>query len=109
MLSIKWIVGVDYYLKKRRSRRPGNSPDDDDAPPGPSDEAGGLDYYFDIGEGVGEWWGAGAEKLGLTGVVKPEDLKALCQGFGPDGTALIQNAGAADHQQAWDLTFSAVK
>jgi conjugative relaxase-like TrwC/TraI family protein len=30
-------------------------------------------------------------------------------GFGPDGTPLVQNAGAADRQPGWDLTFSAPK
>jgi hypothetical protein len=52
MLSIKWIVGVDYYLKKRRSRRTRKLPDDDDGsdPADESDDAHGLDYYFDGGE-----------------------------------------------------------
>ncbi|MEX2167745.1 MAG: MobF family relaxase [Pirellulales bacterium] len=108
MLSIKWITGVDYYLKKKGKRRAGDGPEDAGDPDEPED-ASGLDYYFDIGEGLGEWWGDGATLLGLQGTVKPADLQALCQGFSPDGTPLIQNAGAEDHQQAWDLTFSAVK
>lgn len=108
MLSIKWITGVDYYLKKKRKRRGPDAPEDGDDPDDPEDGSG-LDYYFDIGEGVGEWWGSGAKLLGLSGTVQAADLKALCQGFGPDGIPLIQNAGAEDHQQAWDLTYSAPK
>ena len=107
MLSIKWITGVDYYLKKKRRRRPGDAdePELGDDP----DSAHDPGYYFDLAAGPGEWWGRGAELLGLVGLVKPEDLRALCQGFGPDGKPLIQNAGATDHQQAWDLTFSVPK
>jgi conjugative relaxase-like TrwC/TraI family protein len=108
MLSIEWITGVDYYLKKKRKRRGSDAPEDGDDPDDPEDGSG-LDYYFDIGEGFGEWWGSGAKALGLSGTVQAADLKALCQGFGPDGTPLIQNAGAEDHQQAWDLTYSAPK
>lgn len=86
MLSIHWIQDVDYYL--------------DQATP---------DYYFRPGEPPGRWWGGGAKTLGMIGTVTADQLKALCQGFAPDGKPLIQNAGADDHQQAWDFTFSAPK
>jgi conjugative relaxase-like TrwC/TraI family protein len=86
MLSISWIQDVDYYLDQTSA-----------------------DYYFRPGEPPGRWWGPGAKTLGLSGVVKAEELKSLCKGFSPTGDALIQNAGASDHQQAWDLTFSAPK
>ncbi len=90
MLSIKWITDVSYYLDRANA-----------------------DYYFRPGEPPGRWWGSGAESLCLSGVVTAEQLKPLCQGFAPDGRALIQNAGVtrgeAKHQQAWDLTFSAPK
>ncbi len=86
MLSIKWITDIGYYL--------------DQCNP---------DYYFSPGEPPGAWWGGGAEMLGLQNAIQADHLRALCQGFSPSGTPLIQNAGAPDHQQAWDLTFSAPK
>jgi conjugative relaxase-like TrwC/TraI family protein len=95
MLSIQWITDVDYYLDQAKA-----------------------DYYFRPGEPPGRWWGAGAKRLSLGGLVNAKDLKELCNGFAPDGTALVQNAGVvwvrADghnvkHQQAWDFTFSAPK
>jgi conjugative relaxase-like TrwC/TraI family protein len=86
MLSIKWITDVDYYLNQSTA-----------------------DYYFRPGEPPGVWWGSGAEALGLADLVTAQQLRSLCQGFAPDGRALTQNAGASDHQQAWDLTFSAPK
>jgi conjugative relaxase-like TrwC/TraI family protein len=108
MLSIKWIRSVDYYLRKKR-RRPAESDSDSPDPPEAPDDSHAPDYYFALGEGAGEWWGSGAELVGVAGKVQPQDLNALCQGFAPDGTPLIQNAGASDHQQAWDSTFSVPK
>lgn len=86
MLSIRWIQDVNYYLDQATA-----------------------DYYYREGEPPGRWWGRGAKSLRLIGTVQAEQLKSLCKGYAPDGTALTQNAGAADHQQAWDLTFSAPK
>lgn len=67
------------------------------------------DYYHAGGEPSGQWWGRGAETLGLGSYVAPVALRALFRGFHPGGRALIQNAGAPDHQPGWDLTFSAPK
>ena len=93
MLSIARIVNIEYYLKKARRRRRG-SPDDSDSPNGtPINDDPDTSYYSGLCDG-GEWWGSGAEMLGLFGAVKAEDLEALCQGFGPDGSPLVQNAGA---------------
>lgn len=87
MLSIKWIQHVDYYLDQARP-----------------------DYYFQGGEPEGVWWGRGAEDLRLKGTVHRRQLTHLFSGFSPDGRQpLIQNAGAKNHQAAWDLTFSAPK
>jgi conjugative relaxase-like TrwC/TraI family protein len=107
MLSIKWIKGVDYYVRKKRRRT--RKPDSDTPDPPDPEDSDSPDYYLALGEGAGEWWGSGTERLGLSGTVQAHDLKSLCQGFGPDGTPLIQNAGASDHQQAWDFTFSVPK
>ena len=43
------------------------------------------DYYREGGEPLGRWWGAGTEELGLSGTVKPEDLRQLFQGYSPTG------------------------
>ncbi|QDT76364.1 MobF family relaxase [Lacipirellula limnantheis] len=67
------------------------------------------DYYLEGGEPPGSWLGGGAQALGHSGVVKPEDLAALFQGFAADGNRLVQNAGKENRQCGWDLTFSAPK
>jgi Ti-type conjugative transfer relaxase TraA len=67
------------------------------------------DYYTEGGEPPGQWHGRGAEALGLTGKVEREDLRSLFEGYGPNGQALVQNAGEANRHSAWDLTFSAPK
>jgi Ti-type conjugative transfer relaxase TraA len=66
------------------------------------------DYYSK--EGHGNWHGAGAEALGLTGEVSAQDFAELSLGFHPrNGAALVQNAGSEDRRAGWDLTFSAPK
>lgn len=68
------------------------------------------DYYLEGGEPPGIWHGRGAADLGLQGTVDGEELTRLFEGFHPrNDQALIQNAGASDHQPGWDLTFSAPK
>ncbi|WP_219420454.1 relaxase domain-containing protein, partial [Pseudonocardia nigra] len=42
--------------------------------------AGRENYYTGAvaeGEPPGRWWGAGAERLGLTGLVDGQDMRAL--------------------------------
>ncbi len=68
------------------------------------------DYYLKGGEPPGQWWGQGAAALGLSGQVGKSAFRNLLRGISPDGDrALIQNAGAKDHQPGWDLTFSVPK
>lgn len=67
------------------------------------------DYYARDADNSGVWVGAGAAALGLTGSVKADDLKRLIEGYHPDGTKLVQNAGEPDRQAGLDLTFSADK
>ena len=66
------------------------------------------DYYSK--EGEGQWHGAGAENLGLTGAVDGSDFKALAHGYDPKtGEALTQNSGEKERVAGYDLTFSAPK
>lgn len=67
------------------------------------------DYYLEGGEPLGRWFGRGAEKLGLTSHVQREPLSALFRGYAPDDRKLVLNAGKANRQPGWDLTFSAPK
>ena len=68
------------------------------------------DYYTAQGNDAGVWFGGGAEKLGLTGDVDSRAYEHLLWGRSPDGRRdLVQNAGDAHRQTAWDLTFSAPK
>ena len=68
------------------------------------------DYYTKGGEPPGEWYGEGAEALGVGGQVGETELKNLLNGYSKDGTEkLVQNAGSEDRQSGWDLTFSAPK
>ena len=68
------------------------------------------DYYRQGGEPLGTWYGRGTQDAELVGVVAARALNRLFDGFHPTtNRALIQNAGAKDHQPGWDLTFSAPK
>lgn len=65
------------------------------------------DYYS---RDRGEWHGAGAAALGLTGAVEASDFAELCAGFDPGtGAALAQNAGENDRTALFDCTFSVPK
>lgn len=68
------------------------------------------DYYLKGGEPSGQWFGKGAERLGIKAQVNGQEFKRLLRGFSPDGTQpLIQGAGSPKHQPGWDLTFSSPK
>lgn len=68
------------------------------------------DYYLDGKEPPGFWLGKGAQVLGLTGLIDPEDFRNLFRGFSPDGTtALVHNAGSPRRRTGWDVTWSVPK
>ncbi len=68
------------------------------------------DYYLDGKEPPGFWLGKGAQELGLTGLVDPEDFRNLFRGLSPDGTmALVRNAGSPRRRTGWDVTWSVPK
>lgn len=65
------------------------------------------DYYSEDGRAPSEWWGAGADALGLSGAVDGAQFKALLDGALPDGSAL--HGGSEGRRAGTDLTFSAPK
>jgi conjugative relaxase-like TrwC/TraI family protein len=68
------------------------------------------DYYSGRGEAPGEWIGAGAEALGLSGRVRAEQFNALIAGLDPlDPTARLRSSTRDPKIAAFDLTFSAPK
>ena len=71
---------------------------------------GGDDYYSGRGEAPGEWVGAGAEALGLSGRVSAEQFGALIAGLDPRDPRMRLRASERDPKvAALDLTFSAPK
>ncbi len=71
---------------------------------------GGDDYYSGRGEAPGEWVGAGADALGLSGRVSAEQFNALIAGLDPRDPSVRLRASAQEPKvAAFDLTFSAPK
>jgi Ti-type conjugative transfer relaxase TraA len=89
MLDMVRIDGVEYYDTLAKS-----------------------EYYAseEKGEPAGKW-GEGCEKIGIDTSQPVENslLKVVMTGHKPDGTKMVQNAGAADMRVGMDLTFSAPK
>ena len=52
------------------------------------------DYYLGSGEALGRWAGSGSARLGLSGVVDGDDLRAVLDGRRPDGPAVAAVAAA---------------
>jgi len=67
-----------------------------------------LDDYY-AKQLPGQWFGKGAESLGITGGVNREEFINLLHGRSPDGDELIQTASNGEHRAGLDLTFSAPK
>jgi conjugative relaxase-like TrwC/TraI family protein len=66
------------------------------------------DYYTKGGEPPGYWFGKGSTALALGTMVTQDQIRQTLHGFAPDGTSLVQGAGAR-HRAGWDCTFSAPK
>ncbi len=67
------------------------------------------DYYAD-GKSPSQWFGKGAEALGLAGSVDRETFQRLLAGEMPNGQKLgTMRDGKWQHKPGWDLTFSAPK
>ena len=69
------------------------------------------DYYTEHQRIVRQWFGHGAEALGLADEVSPDDFRAVLHGQHPaTGEALVQTAKGSDERRAgWDATFNAPK
>lgn len=74
-----------------------------------------ADYYLG-GEKAGndkevaQWFGSGAQRLGLDGVAGREEFQHLLEGKLPNGGQLgAYRDGQLEHRPSWDLTFSAPK
>lgn len=69
------------------------------------------DYYTEKQRVVGNWFGRGAEELGLFGAVATEDFRAVLRGLRPaSGEVLVHKANGYDDRRAgWDATFNAPK
>ncbi len=71
------------------------------------------DYYTGAGEASGQWAGIGAERLGLSGEVAADDLRAVLAGMAPGTGGLTPNGETIrPHPRrvpGFDLTFKAPK
>jgi conjugative relaxase-like TrwC/TraI family protein len=68
------------------------------------------DYYSGRGEAPGEWVGAGAKRLGLSGRVASEQFSSLIAGLDPrDADVRLRSSDRDPKVAALDLTFSAPK
>jgi conjugative relaxase-like TrwC/TraI family protein len=71
------------------------------------------DYYTGSGEAHGQWVGGSAERLGLTGQVDADDLRAVLAGLAPGNGGLTPNGDRLSaHPRrvpGFDLTFKAPK
>ena len=69
------------------------------------------DYYTEKQRVVGQWFGRGAEELGLSGEVATEDFRSVLRGLHPaSGEVLVHKANGYDDRRAgWDATFNAPK
>jgi conjugative relaxase-like TrwC/TraI family protein len=69
------------------------------------------DYYSEKQSVVGQWFGRGAEELGLSGELATEDFHAVLRGLRPaSAEVLVHKANGYDDRRAgWDATFNAPK
>jgi conjugative relaxase-like TrwC/TraI family protein len=69
------------------------------------------DHYTEHHRVAGDWFGRGAEALGLADEVSPDDFRAVLHGQNPEtGQVLVPNAKGSDERRAgWDATFNPKK
>src|SRR5260370_17452743 len=66
------------------------------------------DYYSEEQRIVGQWFGRGAEELGLSGDVASADFRPVLRGLHPaSGEVLVHMAnGYHDRRAGWEPTFT---
>jgi conjugative relaxase-like TrwC/TraI family protein len=69
----------------------------------------GDDYYIGGQEIAGQWFGKGAEQLGLTGRVDPERYFALCDNINPATGEQLTPRQKQNRRPMYDWTLSAPK
>ncbi len=69
------------------------------------------DYYTESHRVTGEWYGRGAETLGLSGAVSEEHFRAVLRGTRPGTSEVLVSAAAGrdERRAGWDATFNAPK
>jgi conjugative relaxase-like TrwC/TraI family protein len=67
------------------------------------------DYYLGVGEAPGVWQGDLADRLGLSGVVDADGLRALLLGHHPGTDEALLGGHRERRVAAFDVTFSAPK
>lgn len=65
-----------------------------------------ADNYYTREQGYGEWFGKGAEALGLTGKIDAKQFESVLRGELPDGSRVGREG---IHRAGIDLTFSMPK
>lgn len=68
-----------------------------------------ADYYTEGQELVGAWRGQGARRLGLEGVVRPEQWAALCENRHPATGERLTPRTRADRRVGYDFNFHVPK
>lgn len=93
------------------STRPDSATPGNDSQRGPGKAEAGISAVPE--RGTGQWYGRGAEALGLEGPVEKPVLNAIIRGELPNGETLgtrpDKSTGERQHTGGWDLTFSAPK
>jgi conjugative relaxase-like TrwC/TraI family protein len=67
------------------------------------------EYYTENKQIVGQWFGAGAEKLKLRGDVKLEDFEKLCRNVNPQTDVLLTQRMKTNRRVFYDFTLSPPK
>jgi conjugative relaxase-like TrwC/TraI family protein len=64
------------------------------------------DYYLEV---PGEWFGKGAERLGLRGVARQEDFSAVCDNINPATGGNLTAKIVDGRRVGWDFNFNSSK
>ena len=67
------------------------------------------DYYAEGGLAPSEWFGKGAEHLGITGEVDRDQFRAMLEGRIAGEQLGTTRGGKVEHRPGWDITLSAPK